>query len=65
MLGVEVAVSVPVRLLRLFSGAGGVPAADLPGAMALQAGVLDDMVAIGRAVTADEAVPPAWCRPLR
>lgn len=48
----DVAVSVPVRLLRLFSAAGvDLPPADLPGSFALQSGRLADLDFIARAIT--------------
>ena len=59
----EVALSVPVRLLKLFSASSALDpatlavfqgAADLSGAMALQAGRLGDMDFIAKAITADE-----------
>ncbi len=58
----EVALSVPSRMLRLFVGSGVldeeatrelIERADLPGAVALQAGTLAEMDAVANAITAD------------
>ena len=58
----EVALAVPTRLLRLFAGAGVLDevalaeltaAADLPGAVALQAGAMADMDRVAELITAD------------
>ena len=57
----EVALSVPTRLLKLFAGSGALDddavaeltaKADLPGAVALQTGLLDDMNRVARFITA-------------
>ena len=58
----DVALSVPTRLLKAFAGSGVFDAAqmddwtakaDLPGAVALQAGTMADMDLVAKTITAD------------